>query len=37
MGLQALLLGKYNDPAAASTAVDAVTPAAVDAVSSLPF
>lgn len=31
MGLQALLLGKYNDPAAAAAAVDAVTPSAVDA------
>lgn len=31
MGLQALLLGKYNDPVAAAAAVDAVTPSAVDA------
>ncbi|KAG0711230.1 Cytochrome b-c1 complex subunit 2, mitochondrial [Chionoecetes opilio] len=31
MGLQTLLLGKYNDPVAAAAAVDAVTPSAVEA------
>lgn len=34
MGLQALFLRKYNDPAAAAAAIDGVTPSAVDAVSS---
>lgn len=34
MGLQALLLGKYNGATAAAAAIDAVTPSAVEAVSS---